>query len=444
MSEQKTQLKEIGERILESSRTELYLSMRFMGEALGSLSFEMDLSTPRVGTDAYSIRYNPSYLRQLFIERQQLLNRTYIHMILHCLFRHMFLSDLYEDADLYDLCADIAVESVADTLDYPAIARLYSQLREDWYARLTEAVHVLTAPRLYAYFKAHPLTEQEEKRLRREFCLCDHSFWERMEKEPEKSDEPQPESIMPPLKATVRRATEEEWKKHANRALRDLTELGNEQSSKTGSLSRILTMETQSKTDYREFLQRFSILREEVRMDPDSFDYGFYHYGLQLYGDLPLIEENEVREVRRVDQLVIAIDSSASCDRVLVQQFLAETAAILRSQDNFFHHTDIHILECDDKLQKDIRITDLTDIDEYMRHFEIRGGFGTDFRPVFEYVRTLQEQGELTGLRGLMYFTDGFGIYPTEPTPYETAFVFRKDEEWNDKDVPDWAVKLFI
>ena len=88
MSEQKTQIKEIGERILESSRTELYLSMRFMGEALGSLSFEMDLSTPRVGTDAYSIRYNPSYLRQLFIERQQLLNRTYIHMILHCLFRH--------------------------------------------------------------------------------------------------------------------------------------------------------------------------------------------------------------------------------------------------------------------------------------------------------------------------------------------------------------------
>ena len=63
MSKQTEELKQIGERILDSSRTELYLSMHFMGEALGSLQTEMDLSTTRVGTDAVSIRYNPSYLR---------------------------------------------------------------------------------------------------------------------------------------------------------------------------------------------------------------------------------------------------------------------------------------------------------------------------------------------------------------------------------------------
>ena len=444
MSKQTEELKQIGERILDSSRTELYLSMHFMGEALGSLQTEMDLSTTRVGTDAVSIRYNPSYLRQLFLESPQLLNRTYIHMVLHCLFRHMFSSDNYEDADLYDLCADICVESVVDTMDYPAIARLYSQLREDGYEKLTEQVHVLTAPRLYEYFTAHPLTEQEEKLLRREFGLCDHGFWARMEKKPPQEEQQNPESVIPPLKANVRRADEEEWKKHAKRALRDLNTVGNEKSGESGSLSRILSLETQSLTDYREFLQRFAVMREEVRIDPDSFDYGFYNYGLQLYGDLPLIEENEVREARRIDQLVIAIDTSASCDRVLVQRFLSETAAILKSQENFFHRTDIHILECDDKLQKDIRITDLKEIDDYMREFEVRGGFGTDFRPVFEYVRQLREKGELTGLRGLMYFTDGFGTYPAEPTPYETAFVFCRDQEWNDKDVPEWALKLFF
>ena len=47
------QLEATGNKILNSVRTELYLSMRFMGPALGSLGFAMDLSTRTVGTDAY-------------------------------------------------------------------------------------------------------------------------------------------------------------------------------------------------------------------------------------------------------------------------------------------------------------------------------------------------------------------------------------------------------
>ena len=46
------QLEATGNKILNSVRTELYLSMRFMGPALGSLGFAMDLSTRTVGTDA--------------------------------------------------------------------------------------------------------------------------------------------------------------------------------------------------------------------------------------------------------------------------------------------------------------------------------------------------------------------------------------------------------
>ena len=39
------ELETTGNKILNSVRTELYLSMRFMGPALGSLGFKMDLST---------------------------------------------------------------------------------------------------------------------------------------------------------------------------------------------------------------------------------------------------------------------------------------------------------------------------------------------------------------------------------------------------------------
>ena len=33
-----------------------------------------------------------------------------------------------------------------------------------------------------------------------------------------------------------------------------------------------------------------SVLKETVQIDPDASDYVFYNYGMQLYGNMPLIE----------------------------------------------------------------------------------------------------------------------------------------------------------
>ena len=46
-------------------------------------------------------------------------------------------------------------------------------------------------------------------------------------------------------------------------------------------------------------------------------------------------------------------------------------------------------------------------------------------------------------LKGLIYFTDGYGIYPNKMPPYRTAFVFL-EEDYRDVDVPPWAVRLVI
>ena len=75
-------------------------------------------------------------------------------------------------------------------------------------------------------------------------------------------------------------------------------------------------------------------------------------YGLQHYGNMPLIEENEFREAKKIEELVIAIDTSASCKEKLVQQFLNETGAILKHQESFFHKVHIRIIECDNQIQK--------------------------------------------------------------------------------------------
>ena len=59
MNETHEQLIKIGTGILGASRSELYLSMRFLDIALSALGYEMNLSTLHVGTDGVKILYNP-------------------------------------------------------------------------------------------------------------------------------------------------------------------------------------------------------------------------------------------------------------------------------------------------------------------------------------------------------------------------------------------------
>ena len=83
------------------------------------------------------------------------------------------------------------------------------------------------------------------------------------------------------------------------------------------------------------------------------------------------------------------------------------------------------------------------ELKEYMDHFTLKGGGGTDFRPVFSYVEQLRAQGELRDLKGLLYFTDGEGEYPKRRTEYETAFLFLKETDPGAQ-FPPWALRLVI
>lgn len=67
------------------------------------------------------------------------------------------------------------------------------------------------------------------------------------------------------------------------------------------------------------------------------------------------------------------------------------------------------------------------DYDSFLRKFSLRGEavrIDPDFRPVFTYVDALVKQGAFDHLKGLIYFTDGFGVFPRKKPEYETAFVF--------------------
>ena len=458
------ELEEFGKRILNETRTELYLAMHFMARALDSLDYTMDLNTRRCGTDARSIHFNPQFLFALFVESPQKLDRLYLHMLLHCLFRHMFTGD-GRDPALWDLACDIQTESVLDSMDYEIIRRPPGAFREEWYQRLQAELRVLTAERLYQYFLENNMDMDTMARLQQEFLRDDHAFWAPLSEDSEDnagdSTPPDlPEDMAAPVNdsdtskteakqrklrgAPSRRALDERWKENAERTETEMETFGRDQSEESGSLSWLLRLQNQRKTDYRDFLRRISMEREESRIDPDSFDYGYYSYGLSLYGNMPLIEENEFTEARKIEQLVIAIDTSASCRDTLVQRFLNETAGLLSDQKGFFPRVRILILECDERVQRELWISDTREMQRYAGQFHVAGGFGTDFRPVFDRVQALREAGVLPQLKGLLYFTDGFGSFPEAPTDYLTGFVYPGNEDCGDDKTPSWAMRLYI
>ena len=109
----------------------------------------------------------------------------------------------------------------------------------------------------------------------------------------------------------------------------EMEAFSNEAADDSRELMDQLAVENRERYDYRKFLQKFSVLKEKVQIDPDAFDYVFYNYGMQLYGNMPLIEPLETKEVRRIEDFVVVNDTSMSCSGELVKKFLEETYGVL-------------------------------------------------------------------------------------------------------------------
>ena len=158
---------------------------------------------------------------------------------------------------------------------------------------------------------------------------------------------------------------------------------------------------------------------------------------------MPLIEALEYKEVRRVREFVVALDTSESVAGALVQKFVEKTWNILKQTENFFTRVNVHIIQCGAHVEEDAKITSQEEFDSYMRRMSLRGFGGTDFRPLFEYVDGLIKRNEFTNFKGLIYFTDGYGDFPAMPPEYETAFVFI-DQGRKAPAVPVWAIRLLL
>ena len=426
MEEQKD-FSAIGQEILFAARNELYMNLPYLDVALCALRFQPGGGvTLSVATDGDVLYYDGGYLAERYLRSRVLTNRAYLHVILHCMLRHLA-KKRGKLPELWDLACDVAVESILDDLHYPCLEEGTVPAKQKFYGECRADMPVLTAEGIYRRLLRLGLPEYEVARLQRVFLVDDHGLWD-----PEQQDDQQQSQQQ-----------DEKWKDLSDKTKTGMeTVLAGRATGGEAVLEQV-KVAVRDDVDYRAFLRRFAAPREVLAVDGDAFDYIFYTYGLQLYGNMPLVEPPETKEEKRIEDFAIAVDTSMSTSGELVRQFLACTYAILRSTETCTRKVNIRILLCDDQVRSDTAIHDLEELKDYMDHFQLVGGSATDFRPVFEHVAKLQKEGAFTSLRGLVYFTDGMGIYPKKRPPYDTAFVLLEEPPLSVK-MPPWAIRLVL
>ena len=406
-------------KVLDFVKKELYFDLRFLEMAFRMLTPVPQKNIGTLATDGSTLYFPAEWLIRIFKSNAPYLNRVYLHTILHCLFSHLWIGQK-RNRLLWGIACDIVVEYTIDGLDKPSTKRPLSWIRQQFYEQLQKREDGISAAVIYRM-----LLEKEEDELNKlhvEFYTDDHRFWPKEEQLSAKEAEQR-----------------EQWNKVTRQTSLLQKRNGEEKEEGERLLAAGLKAE-KSRRSYRDFLKKFSVLREETHCNLDEFDLNYYTYGLRVYKNMPLLEPLESREVKKIREFVVALDTSYSTSGDLIRHFLQETFAILTEQDSFFTHCRLHILQCDERVQKDEVVEKKEELQMLLNHFTVVGGGGTDFRPVFTYVNQLIKNGDLKNLGGLLYLTDGKGIYPKKKPDYQTAFLFLGDYE--EENVPPWAMRL--
>ena len=273
-------------RIMDQLRGELYLDQRYLNAALGALPpapLPPGTTGAAFAADGARLCYPPAWVLATYRKNRRYLPRAYLHSVLHCIFRHLWLRG-GRDRTLWGLACDIAVENTLDNLNTPATTRPVGWLRQQAYQQLQNQCGLLAAGPVYRVLRE--CDEETLTRWLREFTCDDHRFW------PADPDSPQAQM------------QGKQWEQLGRQTQLSMEESGRHAGENAGA--RTLQAQVQasrSRRSYRDFLRRFAVWHEEPHLDPEEFDLGFYSYGLRVYGNLPLIEPLESREVKKDPRL---------------------------------------------------------------------------------------------------------------------------------------------
>ena len=261
-------------QILADTRRELYLHLPYMDMALSVLYPEQTGATQTLGSDGFHLYYHPDFLIRMYKRGKIAVNRGLLHVILHCLLGHLDKA-AGKDERLWDIACDVVVEQILDEMPLRCLRIPPNAEKKNWYYRLKQEFSVFTAERVYRYLQETTLTERTWQQLMAAFLVDDHQFWYQ-EQEPR-----------------AQQTRQQRWEDIRNRMQTEMETFGREADDHSESLREAVRVRNRRRYDYRSFLKRFAVLKEEVQVDPDNFDTIFYTGG-KSFAELTAAEKDAV------------------------------------------------------------------------------------------------------------------------------------------------------
>jgi len=370
---------------LTKIRVRLLLGQPFFG----TLALRLKLvpgSLPTMATDGSKIVYNPAFVDQL---NPAELEGTLAHEVMHCALGHHCRRG-ERDPEIWNRAADFAINPIllangfslpAGALIEPSFANLSA---EEIYARLIQKTGGDGAAPKQTPQRTNPGRGAAGGQQQNPGCVPSNSS-SGCTPRPNSSHSGQADrqvaasgSIQPgrfgevmdasdeqgrPASPAEQRRQEHEWSIAAEQALRAAKVCGHDPLG----VDRPLAESRQSQQDWRAILRDFvaAAAPSDYRWTPPNRR----HVASGLY--LPSVER------RGLGKIVVAVDTSGSIGKIELEQFAGEISAI--SEETLPEA--IHVVYCDAAVQS---------WQEFMAsepvRLELKGGGGTDFRPVFDWV----------------------------------------------------------
>ena len=255
---------EISQKILNFIRDEIYLDLRYLETALFELAGKKEDGRMAFATDGAYLYYSPKQVMRVFQSNPKFLDRAYLHVVLHCVFSHLWIR-AGRERRLWGLACDIMVEYTIDQMDKPCTRRILSYLRKEVYREIESDNQGISAAVFYRKLaKLYQKQPEKIKALSEEFYTDDHGRWPR-EEDAEK-------------RKRAADCAKEKWDKIA-RQTAFAQKLRGQKADREADLLEAGLIAARSRRSYKDFLRKFSVYREEVRVNPEEFDLNYYKIG---------------------------------------------------------------------------------------------------------------------------------------------------------------------
>lgn len=390
---------------LAAARTRLILDKPFLGALVLRLPMHAAKPDwcPTTATDARGFYYNPEYIAALSIEQTQFM---LAHEALHCALSH-FARRQHRVRHKWDLACDYAINPL---------------LIDDGLKPPPNALHMpaykgMTAEEIYPLIDDNDDSETLDKHAYDQdnesrgsgsgMTEKDLDQRDRSQSQPESGEEGGGQSAAPeqgdgadrpqPLTPDEQETLAVQWQQRMAGAAQQAMQAG----KLGGELARMIDHLLQPQLPWRMLLARYmsAIARDDYSyMRPSRREGDFI---------LPTLRSHQL-------DLVVAVDTSGSIKDPEMEEFINEIDA-LKGQVR----ARVTLLPCDARLCEGAPFV-YEPWEEFRHPQEIKGGGGTSFQPVFEWV---DRQGLRPDL--LVYFTDAQGDFPPREPAYPVVWLVK-------------------